>query len=202
MIVATDLEGVLIPEIWVEVAERLALEDLRITTREEPDFEKLMKRRIEILQRAKVGLPDIQRIAHNVLPFPGATEILAWLARRGQLLIISDTFHELSDPVVERLGRYNLFANRFRVGEGGRIEGVQLRIRGMKVSITRAFRELGFTITAIGDSSNDHTMLEDATVPILFNPTADLRRSLPQAPAVTNYVELKNLIEKIEDEGP
>ena len=202
MLIATDLEGVLIPEIWQEIARKLSLPDLEITTREEPDFDKLMARRIEILRRADARLADLQRIAHNVLPFPGATEILAWLATRGQVMIISDTFHEFSDPVAQRLGRYNLFANRFRVGADGRIEGVELRIRGMKVKITRAFREIGIPIVAIGDSSNDRTMLEDATHPVLYNPSADLRASLPKAPVVTDYAELKNLVETFEDAAP
>lgn len=202
MIVATDLEGVLVPEIWVEIAERLDLPSLSITTREEPDFERLMNRRIEVLREADVRLPDLQRIAHNVLPYPGATEILAWLRTRGQLFILSDTFHEFSDPIVARLGGYNLFCNRFVTDEAGRITGHRLRIRGMKVRITKAFREIGFPVTAIGDSSNDRTMLEDATTPILFNPSPDLRTALPDAAVATNYVELKNIVEKIEDDGP
>lgn len=202
MILATDLEGVFVPEIWVEIAERLDLPELRVTTREEPDFERLMDRRIEVLRRADVRLPDLQKIAHNILPFPGATEMLAWLRTQGQLFIISDTFHEFSDPIVARLGGYNLFCNRFVVDEAGRITGHRLRIRGMKVKITRAFREIGFPVTAIGDSSNDLTMLQDATNPILFNPTRDLRAALPDAPVATNYPDLKAIVEKIEDEGP
>ena len=196
MLIATDLEGVLIPR-RQEIAQTFA-PGTEITTREEPT-EKLALR-IGVLRRADASRgPSAYRPQR--LPSP-AQRRSSRGSRRAAGDDHLDTFHEFSDLLAQRLGRYNLFANRFRVGEGGRIEGVQLRIRGMKVSITRAFRELGFTITAIGDSSNDHTMLEDATVPILFNPTADLRRSLPQAPAVTNYVELKNLIEKIEDAAP
>ncbi len=198
MIFVTDLEGVLIPEIWVEIAEKTGIPDLRLTTHEVEDFEKLMATRIKALTRHRLRLGDIVRIAENVMPFPGAIEYLSWLRKKGPILILSDTFTELANDIVTRLGGYPLFANRFDTDAKGKIVGYKLRIRGRKDRIVTALRDIGYTLVAVGDGFNDLSMLNTAHYPILFNPARGLTKMLVGKPAVVrNFVQLKKQIEKI-----
>lgn len=198
MIFVTDLEGVLIPEIWVEIAEKTGISDLRLTTHEVADFEKLMATRIRALTRHRLRLGDIVRIAENVMPFPGAIEYLSWLRKKGPILILSDTFTELANDIVTRLGGYPLFANRFDTDSRGKIVGYQLRIRGRKDRVVTALRDIGYTLVAVGDGFNDLSMLNTAHHSILFNPARGLAKKLVgRPPIVKNFVQLKKEIEKL-----
>ena len=194
MIIITDLEGVLVPEIWEEVARVSGIRDLAVTTHEEPDFERLMERRIELMREHDLRLPDLQRISNDVLPFPGATELLAWYRTKGQVMIASDTFHELSEGIVLRMGGWNLFANTFKVDADGRIHGFRLRIRGRKDQIILKLKELGFRIVAIGDGWNDEGMFRFAHHPILFNAPDELAERIPNGIIARDYEDLRRTV--------
>jgi phosphoserine/homoserine phosphotransferase len=194
LIVITDLEGVLVPEIWVEIAQATGIPELALTTHDEPDFGRLMQRRVEILAKADVRLPALQRIAEDVLPYPGATELLHWMRSKGQVIIASDTFHELSESIVRRMGGWSLFANTFQTDDEGRIRGYRLRIRGRKDRVIRSLKEVGFTIVAIGDGWNDEQMLRLADFPILFNAPDTLAASIPNGRRATNYEQVRRVV--------
>lgn len=194
MIIATDLEGVLIPEIWEEIAKRYGIEDLMKTTREIPDFEELMHYRIEVLQREGLTLQDLQRVARDVMAYPGSQEFLSWCHRKGQVMIISDTFHELSDPLIREMGGYNLFANQFVTDSNEMITGFRLRIRGRKWQILEKLGDIGFFVVAIGDSYNDLSMLKRADHPMLFNPPESLVKEHPEWPVMSSYEDIRQSI--------
>jgi phosphoserine/homoserine phosphotransferase len=194
MVIVTDLEGVLIPEIWAEVATHTGIDELALTTHDEPDFGRLMDRRVELLTKHDIRLPHLRTIADDVVPFPGAMELLAWARTKGQVMIVSDTFHELSEGIVQRMGGYNLFANTFRVDGVGRVHGYRLRIRGRKDNVIRSLREIGYRILAIGDGFYDEQMFRVAHHPVLFNAPDELARRVPEGVRVTNYDELRHVI--------
>lgn len=194
MIIASDLEGVIIPEIWVEVAERYDIDRLQKTTREISDFEELMEYRIQVLQEEGLKLQDLKKVAREVMAYPGSREFLSWARRQGQLMIISDTFHELSDELIWEMGGYNLFANTFITDDDGTITGYRLRIRGRKWRVLEKLREVGFFVVAIGDSYNDLSMLKRADHPILINPPDELAAEHPEIRVVSDYEEIRQSI--------
>jgi phosphoserine/homoserine phosphotransferase len=194
VIIATDLEGVLIPEIWRDISRATGVEALALTTHEEPDFGRLMDRRVELLAGHGIRLPELQRIAGDVLPYPGATELLAWARTKAQIMIVSDTFHELSEPIVQRMGGYNLFANTFKVDSEGRILGYRLRIRGRKDKVIRSLKGIGFRVVAIGDGYNDELMFRVAHHSILYNAPADLAERVSNPLIAQNFEDLKRQI--------
>jgi phosphoserine/homoserine phosphotransferase len=200
VLIVTDLEGVLVPEIWVEIARVTGVPDLRLTTHDEPDFEALMRKRVEVLDRVGIRLPDLQRIAGNMLPYPGATDFLAWARTKGQVLIVSDTFHELSEPLVQLMGGYSLFANTFRTDVEGRVLGYRLRIRGRKDKVIRSLKEIGYRIVAIGDGWNDELMLRLAHDPILYRGPDTLAARLPRARRASTFEDLRQIILEAHDE--
>lgn len=197
MILVTDLEGVLIPEIWEEVARETGIADLATTTHDEPDFERLMDLRVKALQRHGVHLQDLQSVAETVTPYPGAAEFLAWARNRCQVMIASDSFHELSEGIVQRMGGYNLFANTFKVGPDGEILGYRLRIRGRKDRVIHSLKEIGFTIVAMGDGYNDEFMFRVADHSILFRAPDDLAERIPGGHRVTEYDQVRPVIEDV-----
>jgi phosphoserine/homoserine phosphotransferase len=197
LIIATDLEGVWIPEIWQEAARVTGLADLGATTHDEPDFGKLMARRVELLQRNDIRLPVLQRIANDILPYSGATELLAWARTKAQVMIVSDSFHELSEGLVQRMGGYSLFANVFKTDEEGRILGYRLRIRGRKDNVVRSLKEIGFHIVAIGDGWNDEQMFHIANDAILFRAPDALTERVPGGHRATEYEDLRRLLREI-----
>lgn len=199
MIIATDLEGVLIPEIWEEVGERYGIDELMKTTREMEDFKELMEHRIQVLRDEGLKLPDIQKVAREVMAYPGAIEFLSWARRQGQVMIISDTFHELSDELIWEMGGYNLFANRFVTNDEGYITGFRLRIRGRKWRVLEKLRESGFFVAAIGDSYNDLSMLKRADHPMLINPPEDLTEEHPEIPVKDDYHDIRESILSLPD---
>ncbi|HYJ32250.1 MAG TPA: bifunctional phosphoserine phosphatase/homoserine phosphotransferase ThrH [Candidatus Binatia bacterium] len=189
MIAAIDLEGVLAPEIWPHLGEEFGIPDLHLTTRDVADFEELMQRRVTALDRAGITLAKVQKAAHEVQPYLGSREFLKRIRRHCQVMIISDTFHEMAEPLVEHLGGFNLFANRFETDAHGRIVGWKLRIRGRKAMVIEGMRRAGFKVIGMGDSLNDLTLLQNADYPVLYRPVAALREALPQAPVVDGLDE-------------
>jgi phosphoserine/homoserine phosphotransferase len=189
MIFAIDLEGVLAPEIWPLLGAHFELPELQITTREVGDFEALMHRRVAALRSRGLTLRQLQEIAHGVHPYLGAREFLARLRALGQVLIISDTFHELSEPLVQELGGHSLFANHFELDGGGTIAGFKLRIRGQKERIVSGLKSAGFMVAAMGDSLNDLSLLKSSDHRVLYRPVAALRAEFPDAPLANNLDE-------------
>jgi len=190
-IACLDLEGVLVPEIWINVAERTGIAALRRTTRDEPDYDKLMRGRIAILDEHKLGLPDIQAVIATMDPLDGALDFIEWLRSRTQVIILSDTFAEFAQPLMRKLGWPTLFCNSLEVEPSGRIAGYRLRIEDGKRRAVEALRSIAFRIVAAGDSYNDTTMLKTADAGILFRPPANVIADFPQFPVTTTYDELR-----------
>ena len=186
-----DLEGVLVPEIWINVAERTGIDALRITTRDEPDYDVLMKRRLEILARHGLTLADIQEVIGGLTPLEGAREFLEWLRERFQVLILSDTFYEFAAPLMRQLGWPTLFCHRLGVDADGRIADYHLRQPDQKRRAVQAFHGLNFRVIAAGDSYNDTAMLGEADAGILFQPPDNVVREFPQFPVTRSYAELR-----------
>jgi phosphoserine/homoserine phosphotransferase len=191
MIACLDLEGVLVPEIWINVAEATGIEELRRTTRDEPDYDKLMRNRIAILDRHDLALADIQTVIRRMGPLDGAREFLAWLRSRHQVVILSDTFYEFAAPLMEQLDHPCLFCNSLIVDQHGRVRDYRLRIRDGKRKAVMAFKLLNFEVVAAGDSYNDTTMLAEADAGILFRPPDNVVRDFPQFPVTHTYDELR-----------
>ena len=193
MVVAClDLEGVLVPEIWINVAERTGIAELRRTTRDEPDYDKLMHGRIAILDRHGLKLADIQNVIGGMDPLEGAPVFLEWLHERFQVIILSDTFDQFSQPLMRKLGWPTLFCNTLDVEPSGRIAGYRLRIADGKRLAVEALRALAFRVVAAGDSYNDTTMLGAADAGILFRPPANVAAEFPQFPVTTTYDALRD----------
>jgi phosphoserine/homoserine phosphotransferase len=192
-IVTLDMEGVLTPEIWIAVAERTGIPALRRTTRDEPDYDKLMLDRIAILDRHGITLTKIQDVIGGLSPLPGATEFLDELRRRVQVIILSDTFEQFADPFMRQFGRPALFCHRLVV-ENDRIAGYQLRMADQKRQAVAALQSLNYNVVAAGDSFNDTTMLAQANHGFLFHAPENIVRQFPQFPALDDYSELLKLI--------
>jgi len=190
-IACLDLEGVLIPEIWIDFAERTGIEALRATTRDIPDYDVLMQQRLSILREHKLGLPDIQAVISGMAPMPGAREFVDWLRERFQVVILSDTYYEFAQPLMRQLGFPTLFCHRLETDDNGMIVNYHLRQKDPKRESVKAFHGLKYRVIAAGDSYNDTTMLSEAEAGILFRAPANVIREFPQFPAVHEYEELK-----------
>lgn len=190
-IACLDLEGVLVPEIWIGFAEKTGIEELRATTRDIPDYNLLMKQRLAILDQHGLGLPDIQEVISTMAPMPGAKEFIDWLKERFQLIILSDTFYEFSQPLMRQLDFPTLFCHRLVADESGRIVDYKLRQKDPKRQSVKALHGLNFRVIAAGDSYNDTTMLEEADAGILFRAPANVIEEFPQYPAVQSYEDLR-----------
>jgi phosphoserine/homoserine phosphotransferase len=191
MIACLDLEGVLVPEIWINVAERTGIAALRRTTRDEPDYDKLMRARLAILEQHRLGLRDIQGVIETMAPLDGAAAFLDWLRRRTQVIILSDTFEQFAAPLMKKLGWPTLFCNSLEVDGAARVTGYRLRIPDGKRRAVEALRALNFRVVAAGDSYNDTTMLTAADAGILFRPPANVIADFPHFPVTTTYEELQ-----------
>ena len=187
------MEGVLTPEIWIAVAERTGIPALRRTTRDEPDYDKLMLDRIAILDRHGITLTKIQDVIGGLAPLPGASEFLDELRRHVQVIILSDTFEQFADPFMRQFGRPALFCHRLVV-ENDRIAGYQLRMADQKRQAVAALQSLNYNVVAAGDSFNDTTMLAQANHGFLFHAPENIVRQFPQFPALDDYSELLKLI--------
>ncbi len=191
MLAALDLEGVLTPEIWIEVAEQTGIDELRRTTRDQPDYDALMKQRLEVLATRGLGLPDLQAVIASMEPLPGARSFLDWLREHFQVLILSDTFYPFAEPLMRQLGFPMLLCHDLDVDDAGRIVDIRIRLRDQKRRAVRAFRELNFRIVAAGDSYNDISMLAEADAGILFRPPDKVIEEFPQFPVTRSYDELQ-----------
>lgn len=191
MISCLDLEGVLVPEIWINVAEKTGIAELRRTTRDEPDYDKLMKGRIKILHDHKLKLVDIQNVIATMQPLPGAKEFLGWLKSECQVIILSDTFYEFAAPLMKQLEYPSLFCHSLVVDDRGMIKNYKLRMPDQKKESVLALKKLNFHVIATGDSYNDIAMLQAADRGILFRPPGNVVKEFPQFPVTKTYDELK-----------
>ncbi len=194
-IVCLDLEGVLVPEIWIEFAERTGIQELRRTTRDEPDYDVLMKYRLDILARHGLGLPDIQAVIAEMGPMPGAREFLDALREEYQVIILSDTFYEFAKPLMQQLGWPTLFCHSLEANAEGILVDYHLRMPNQKKEAVQRFKELNFTVVAAGDSYNDTAMLGEAHGGILFHPPENVVREFPQFPVTRDYAALRREID-------
>jgi len=192
-IVALDLEGVLVPEIWISVAEKTKIPELRRTTRDEPDYDKLMRGRIKILDQHGLKLADIQEVIATMRPLPGAVEFLGELRARTQVIILSDTFEEFAKPLMRQLEWPTIFCNRLLV-EAGRIAGYKLRQENPKRSAVVALKSLNYFIAAAGDSFNDTAMLAEAHAGFLFRSPDHIKEQFPQFQPFEEYGDLLQAI--------
>jgi len=190
IVVCLALGGVLAPEIWVEFASHVGIDELKLTTRDEPDYDKLMRRRLLLLERNSLRLADIQRVIERLGPLPGAREFLGELRERYQVVILSDTYYEFALPIMRQLDWPTLFCHRLDTDAAGRIVGYRLRMRDQKRAAVAALRGLNFGTIAVGDSYNDISMLQDAHAGVFFRPPQDIARRFPHFPVVTTYEEL------------
>ena len=193
-IVCLDLEGVLVPEIWIEFSRCTGIAELSMTTRDEPDYDKLMRYRIEVLRRHRLGLPDIRRVIESMAPLPGANEFINWLRERFQVAILSDTFYEFAQPFMRQLAWPSLYCHHLVTDARGCMIGYRLRMPDQKRAAVAAFRSLNFGTIAAGDSYNDITMLKEADVGILFCPPAGIIATFPQFPVTRDYDQLRAAI--------
>ena len=191
MIACLDLEGVLVPEIWINVAEATGIEALRVTTRDEPDYDKLMRNRLRILDAQGLRLADIQAVIRRMGPLDGAREFLTWLRGWRQVIILSDTFYEFAAPLMEQLDHPCLFCNSLVIDADGRVRDYRLRIPDGKRQAVIALKGLNFEVIAAGDSYNDTTMLAAADAGILFRPSESVVRDFPQFPVTHSYDALR-----------
>ncbi|TNC83178.1 MAG: bifunctional phosphoserine phosphatase/homoserine phosphotransferase ThrH [Oleiphilus sp.] len=195
-LVCLDLEGVLIPEIWIAFAEKTGIEALKATTRDIPDYDVLMRQRLNILSEHGYGIHQIQEVIATLDPLPGAKEFVEWLNPRFQLVILSDTFYEFGMPLMAKLGYPTLFCHKLEVNDKGDIVNYHLRQKDPKRQSVRAFQLLNYRVIAAGDSYNDTTMLSQAEAGILFKAPRNVIEEFPQYPAVHDYEDLKQEILK------
>lgn len=195
-IVCLDLEGVLVPEIWIAFAKASGIPELTRTTRDEPDYDKLMKWRLGILKEHKLGLKEIQETIAGIDPMPGAKEFLDELRSLTQVIIISDTFTEFAKPLMEKLGWPTIFCNSLEVAEDGEITGFKMRIENSKLSTVKALQSIGYETIAAGDSFNDLGMIQAGKAGFLFKTTEQIKADYPFLPAFETYEELMAAIKK------
>lgn len=194
-LIACDLEGVFVPEIWIAVAEKTGIERLRLTTRDVPDYNVLMQGRMALLREHGLKLRDIQDVIATVEPLPGARAFLDELRTQTQLIILSDTFYEFAMPLMAQLNQPTLFCHSLQTDAEGMISGYTLRLPDGKTEAVRAFKQLGFRVLATGDSYNDTGMLGAADTGILFSPPANVIAEFPQFAVVETYAELRTAID-------
>ena len=195
-IVCKDLEGVLVPEIWVAFAEETGIPELKKTTRDEPDYDKLMKWRLGILKEHGLGLKEIQETIAKINPMPGAKEFLDELRSMTQVIIISDTFTQFAAPLMKKLGWPTIFCNSLEVAEDGEITGYRMRVENSKYSTVKALQSIGFETIASGDSHNDLGMIKASKAGFLFKSTEQIKKDNPELPAYETYDELMEAIKK------
>ena len=198
-IICSDLEGVFVPEIWIEVSKFTGIGELKLTTRDINDYDVLMKHRLDILHKNNLTLDVIQHVISGIDPLPGALEFITWLRKKTPLIIVSDTFTEFADPVMKKLGRPVLFCNNLTVKGNGEITGYKLRQQESKMNVARAMQSLNYKVIGIGDSYNDINMLKQADTGILFRPPPKVISEYGDLPVVSSYEELKKIISSLID---
>ncbi|MBQ9429152.1 MAG: bifunctional phosphoserine phosphatase/homoserine phosphotransferase ThrH [Clostridia bacterium] len=196
-IVCLDMEGVLVPEIWIEFAKESGIPELKITTRDEPDYDKLMKYRIGILKEHGLGLKEIQATIAKIDPMPGAKEFLDALRQKTQVIILSDTFEQFAAPLMKKLGMPTIFCNTLTVAPSGEIVGYKMRCAQSKLTTVRGLQSIGYDTVAAGDSFNDLGMIQASRAGFLFKSTDAIKAAHPEIPAYETYDELLSAIEKV-----
>lgn len=189
-IVCLDLEGVLAPEIWVAFAEEAGIPELKKTTRDEPDYDKLMQYRLDILKKHHIGLKEIQEVIERIDPVPGAKEFLDELRSLTQVIIISDTFIQFAGPIMKKLGMPTIFCNSLEVADNGEITGYKMRVENTKYTTVKALQSIGFETIASGDSYNDLGMIQASKAGFLFRSTDEIRKEHPEIPAYETFDDL------------
>ncbi|MBN1930459.1 MAG: bifunctional phosphoserine phosphatase/homoserine phosphotransferase ThrH [Desulfobacterales bacterium] len=195
-IVCSDLEGVFIPEIWINVARKTGIEELKLTTRDIADYDVLMQKRLSILHENGLKLKDIQAVIEKMEPLEGALEFLNWIRSCSQIIIVSDTFVQFAGPMMKKLGWPTLFCHSLVLGPDGSITGYQLRQNDSKKKVVISLKALNFNVIAVGDSYNDISMLKEADMGILFGPPENVKNEFPELPVSYNYGELKDIIQR------
>ena len=195
-IVCLDLEGVLVPEIWIAFAEETGISELKRTTRDEPDYDKLMNYRINILKEHGLGLKEIQETIAKIDPMPGAKKFLDELREMTQVIIISDTFTQFAGPLMKKLGYPTIFCNSLEVADDGEITGFKMRIENSKLTTVKALQSIGYDTIASGDSHNDLGMMKASKAGFLFRSTEEIKKEYPELPAFETYDELMDAIKK------
>ena len=193
-VVCSDLEGVFVPEVWINVAEKTGIPELRLTTRDVPDYDILMKNRIRILEEKGLKLKDIQDVIAQIRPLEGALDFIGWLKERTQFIVVSDTFIQFAEPLMKQLGRPTLFCHSLVVDEEDRITGYTLRQKDPKRRTAEALQGMNYRVIAMGDSYNDISMLRQAEVGILFCPPQNVIDDNPDLPVTWNYEEVKAIV--------
>ena len=191
-----DLEGVLVPEIWIAFSEASGIPELRRTTRDEPDYDKLMRWRLSILKEHGLGLSEIQNVIRTIDPLDGAVEFLDELRTLAQVVILCDTFTQFAAPLIEKLGRPTIFCNTLQVAPDGEITGYKMRIKDSKLSTVKALQSVGFDTIAVGDSYNDHAMIRAGKSGFLFKSTEKIKADNPDLPAFEEFGELMSALKK------
>lgn len=194
-IILSDLEGVWVPEVWINVARKTGIEDLKLTTRDIQDYDVLMKRRLKILEEHQLSLKDIQDVIATIKPLEGALEMMEWIKENSQLIVVSDTFEEFADPLMAQLNRPTLLCHKLTIDDRGMIANYNIRQKDPKRQVVKALHSLNYKVIAFGDSYNDVTMLEEADRGILFKPPQNVIDDYPQLPVANDYDKLKKLLE-------
>lgn len=194
--VCSDLEGVWVPEVWINVAEKTGIPELRLTTRDIKDYDELMQYRLKILREKNLTLLDIQRVIATIRPLHGALDMINWLKRITRFIVVSDTFVEFADPLMDQLDRPTLFCHSLEVNINGIISGYQLRQKDSKREAVKALKGLNYEVIAFGDSYNDISMLKEADQGVLFRPPQNVISDYPEFPVIHEYSELKNFLEE------
>lgn len=193
-IVCLDLEGVLVPEIWIAFAKESGIDELKLTTRDEPDYDRLMKFRLETLKKHGLGLKEIQKTIEKISPMEGAKEFLDELREMTQVIILSDTFAEFAKPLMKKLGWPTIFCNSLEVAENGEITGYRMRVEKSKYTTVKALQSIGYDTIASGDSYNDMGMIQASKAGFLFKSPKSIQEQFPQVPAYDTYEELLDAI--------
>lgn len=193
-IVCLDMEGVLVPEIWIAFAEASGIPELKRTTRDEPDYDKLMNWRLDILKQHGLGLKEIQETIAKIDPLPGAKEFLDKLREKTQVIILSDTFEQFATPLMKKLGWPTIFCNSLEVAEDGSITGFQMRVEKSKLTTVKALQSIGYDTIASGDSFNDLGMIQASKAGFLFKSTEQIKKAYPEIPAFEEFDDLYKAI--------
>jgi len=196
-IVCSDLEGIFVPEIWINVAEKTGIKELRLTTRDISDYDVLMKRRLAILDENRLKIDDIKAVIATMDPLDGALEFLDWLRSSIQVIVVSDTFEQFARPLMKKLGWPTLFCHTLSINPDGSIAGYKLRQKDSKREAVISLKNLKYDTIAVGDSYNDITMLKQADNGILFDPPENVKNEFPEFPVTYNYDDLKDIIQQI-----
>ena len=194
-IICLDLEGVLVPEIWISLANRTKIEGLRLTTRDIKNYDELMAHRLNILRKKELNIKDILEAVKSLEPFKGAVDFLKQLSQKYQVIILSDTFYEIAYPLIAKLDFPNVFCHHLNVSDKGKVLGYKLRINNQKKAAVKAFKALNFEVFAVGDSYNDIDMLKEADLGILFMASEALKKEYPKFISTSNYKDLINILE-------